>query len=136
MEETKTELAACPYCGEKDYVSMAWDSRRTSSLQHYGECHACKTQGPAAKNRAEAIAAWNKHFVCPDKRGDSVYAGDEVKFRVWDAAPTKHFRKCQVVAHRAEHGRHGYGLVGQNGFWTDVFRSDQIELIKEGEGVE
>lgn len=71
-----TDLLSCPFCGSKaELVSehVSWQVRCTGGQQ-------CATW-PVTRWRDKniVVAAWNRRFVCLDKNGDKVFAGDEVK---------------------------------------------------------
>ena len=123
MSESK--LTACPYCGSDDcyvFPDISWFSVR---------CRGCGAEGPIKDTLAEAIAAWNRRYVCPDKNGDPVYAGDEVKC---------HVRRENRNDDDPEYDR-GVVVFDKRGLlWrlkTGVFQKsimanyDEIELIKE-----
>ena len=67
-----TELLSCPFCGSeaKNEIDMPW---------RFVQCCECMTTGPETYNAEEAIAAWNRRFVCLDRNGKKVFAGDKVK---------------------------------------------------------
>ncbi len=69
------ELKNCPFC-VPDLVTTALGM---SPYPFAVRCEKCSTEGPEKETKAEAIAAWNRRFVCPDKNGKAVYAGDRAK---------------------------------------------------------
>ena len=68
-------LGKCPHCGHE-----YWDieSSRLEPITFYGICENCHATGPDKPNQKEAIAAWNRRYVCDDKDGKKVFAGDTV----------------------------------------------------------
>ncbi len=73
MSETK--LKPCPFCGGKATVD-------DDGQYQWVECESCGARaGIGRDDVGPDEAAWNKRFVCPDKNGKAVYAGDKVK---WD----------------------------------------------------
>ena len=72
-EGRKMSNKLCPFCGSDDchvFPDISWFSVR---------CRGCDGEGPVKDTHEEAIAAWNRRYICPDKNGKKVYAGDEVK---------------------------------------------------------
>ncbi len=71
-------LAACPFCGgEAEVVEDFYDCPR-----YWVRCKTCAgtAYGPDENDdKHKAIIAWNRRYVCLDKNGKKVYAGDEVK---------------------------------------------------------
>ncbi len=65
----------CPYCGS-DLVVPA--TIGFGSHPWAAKCERCLAEGPTCRTKAEAIAAWNRRYVCDDKNGKPVYGGDEV----------------------------------------------------------
>lgn len=116
--QTKTPLA-CPFCGEqlKETTFESW--------KYY-----CPNKTCHMHRRALTKEQW-KLFVCLDKNGKKVYAGDEV----WYALPSgNRYRgrmRCYVTEFRIP--QHGYGLVGDNDFTIEMFYPSDIELIAESE---
>lgn len=78
----ENELKMCLFCGCK-YSSVI-----SNSTKYHVDCNRCHATGEEKWTEAEAIAAWNRRFVCPDKNGKAVFAGDEVK-----CVPLYHLRK-------------------------------------------
>lgn len=80
MENNKqVELAACPFCGATRGNALAvWEISgegwRVGCVNE--ECKMAKVLTQPYPTKAEAIAAWNKRYVCPDKNGNPVFAGD------------------------------------------------------------
>ena len=82
MAKKSEELLPCPFCGN-DNVSVSRYVREKKPWHvgcPQGKCFLHGFQVVGYATREEAIAAWNKRFVCPDKNGDKVFAGDKVKF--------------------------------------------------------
>lgn len=123
-------LLPCPCCNGKAETSAGGfgpvNAEEVLSL-FFVQCTDCGLI-VSADTLEEAIRLWNCRFVCPDKNDKKVYAGDKVKFRVWDEAPPGRFKLCRVVKQKAPY--HGYGLVGDTDFWTGTFTPEQIELIE------
>ena len=70
------ELLPCPFCGSEAKTEMAYyDYER-----FWVECVTCKASNyaPNYEEQAESITAWNRRFVCLDKNGDKVFAGDKL----------------------------------------------------------
>ncbi len=80
MSETR-----CPYCGATFGSGLAvWkltgEGWRVGCVNE--KCSMAKILTHSYPTKAEAIAAWNRRYVCNDKNGKPVYAGDEVKCRI------------------------------------------------------
>ena len=75
---------------------------------------------------------WNRRFVCLDKNGDKVYAGDEVKYTP-PGQIQRFARSCVCSIAEQKPPRYGYGIVGDNDFFSDTFYPEDIELIKEAQ---
>ncbi len=76
------KLLPCPYCGATRGNALAiWKIKgegwRVGCINE--ECKMAKVLTKPYPTEAEAIAAWNRRFVCPDKNGNKVYAGDKGK---------------------------------------------------------
>lgn len=70
---------------------------------------------------AEAIAAWNHRFVCLDKNGNKVYAGDKVRAQTisgWQEGKTEYSKQYWC-----------YGIRDKCGLLHKTF--SDIELVKE-----
>ncbi len=61
-------LLLCPYCG--------WPAERGAGGL---DIHCSNQYGCDAFDCSMSIKDWNRRYVCPDKNGDKVFAGDEVK---------------------------------------------------------
>lgn len=72
------KLLPCLHCGHKKYRSY-----KNMEWKWVCKCDKCGAIGPPAETKAEAIGAWNRRYVCPDKNGKPVYAGD----KVWVSGP-------------------------------------------------
>jgi len=75
------ELLPCPFCGATVGNAMAiWEIRgegwRVGCVNE--ECGMAKIITHPCPTRAEAIAAWNRRFVCLDKNGDKVYSDSTI----------------------------------------------------------
>ncbi len=124
------ELLPCPYCGSKAEVYSFYGANSDKILYtprciDVGCLAHRSTQTYASK--VEAITAWNRRFVCLDKNGDKVFLHDRVRYQPknWKTR----YRDCDVLAHRPP--RYGYGLAGEDDWWTSTFYSEDIELIKK-----
>ena len=51
------ELKPCPFCGA---YGLSLVEIERADFCHYVRCVPCTTEGPAASNKKDAIAAWNK----------------------------------------------------------------------------
>ena len=71
-------MSPCPFCGSEAELFMAGDYYviRCGGNDH---CPMGCVATCAESVEAEAIAVWNKRFVCLDKNGDSVFAGDSIR---------------------------------------------------------
>lgn len=67
------ELLPCPFCGT---TTIAWTSvpRGVELI-----CTGCHIHGCEADTQEESARLWNRRFVCLDKHGEKVFAGDDVK---------------------------------------------------------
>ena len=119
QEHTSTELKPCPYCGSEP-------------IQRGEGVVMCNNTKDLCQNRASVftIAAWNHRFVRLDKNGDSVFAGDKVKYTP-PGQLKRHIRSINAVVAEQRPPWRGYGLVGDNDWYCDTFYSHEIELIKE-----
>ncbi len=129
-----TEL--CPFCGGKAITENVSETPKANGPPKMGftfipqvtiSCETCATtsgefEGEGAQ--AEAIAAWNRRFVCLDKNGDKVYARDSVMLKTC----TGYYNG--IVTWRAAHAD-WVVLYGSDSIGWGI-RSDNIELIKEG----
>jgi hypothetical protein len=134
------ELKRCLHCGNEELTVNIGETPKANGPPRYDFtfvpranviCQACGTSTTIFEGKnavAEAIAAWNRRYVCPDKHGKAVFEGNKVKYEI----AYKEFLVCRVVEQKQPY--HGYGLVGagEDDYWTDTFMSRQIELI-EGE---
>jgi hypothetical protein len=109
------DLKPCPCCGQ-------WP--RTRLTQQNQTEFRCKTEGCPLSLGWCSVAAWNRRYVCPDKNGEAVFAGDGVRVLYGESRDLKGH-----VVWNKKHLR-----------WTVVcggkivsFWQDQIELI-ESEG--
>lgn len=62
----------CPHCGEEPYKTARSEIWRCSNYK--GRCPL------AIANVDFTLEQWNRSFVCHDKDGKKVFAGDEVSF--------------------------------------------------------
>lgn len=117
------KLLPCPFCGGKASVSIGHNGEHEQLM--YVECVSCAGMADMYRYRAEAIAAWNRRYVCPDKNGKPVfsnstfrYAGGSPMRMLWRALAWHMFGegKNKGAARRI----HGYML-------------NNIELIEESE---
>lgn len=124
MSDTKkTDLAICPFCGgEAEVVEDFYDCPR-----YWVRCKTCAgtAYGPDENDdKDKAIIAWNRRFVCFDKNGDKVYAGDDFNFILHGQPPIKlHFVW--------DASRLGYMYENEQGEKWAPRSSDNIELVKE-----
>lgn len=107
------ELKPCPFCG----TELCEIARSLTEYPYAVRCGWCHTEGPERPTKAEAIAAWNKRFVCLDEKGEPVCAGDEVR-NVFG-------QQGIVVMHELS-----WVLKVGDRYWG--ISPDEIELIKEG----
>lgn len=107
-----TELLPCPYCGEEPVI------RGEGVVM-------CNNTKELCQNRASVftLAAWNRRFVCPDKNGDKVFAGDTV----WVGTGVALYKG--IVTWRDDHADWVVLRKGRSVGWG--IRSDEIELVKE-----
>jgi len=127
------ELVPCHSCGATRGNALAvWEIRgegwRVGCVNE--ECMMAKVLTKPYPTEGEAIAAWNRRFVCHDKYGKPVYAGNEVDLVAGDRFERCH-RGCIVTSLRDP--RHGYGLVAKSqdsDFTTHTFYPYEIELIE------
>jgi len=109
------KLLPCPTCGHEPEYAMFLPTR------HAVYCHNPKCpvwhRTKYHFTKAEAIAAWNHRFVCHDKNGEEVYAGDMIRtaFR-----GTVHLAPVMIVMFGGQPNRR-------------LIYSDQIELIQEAD---
>ncbi len=70
------ELKPCPFCGGEGRLNHT-----AIGTQFFPQivCMKCFLKCEPCQSAAEAIAAWSRRFVCYDKNGKPVYAGDDVK---------------------------------------------------------
>ena len=70
------ELLPCPFCGSEAEIvpeHVSWQVRCTGGTK-------CATWPVTNwRTRKEVIDLWNRRFVCLDKNGDKVFAGDKVR---------------------------------------------------------
>ena len=73
----------CPYCGSEVYAGPHKHIPNKSIVRcgSTGEgCPFFPSSGPIENSEVpKYLAAWNRRFVCPDKNGDKVFAGDRAK---------------------------------------------------------
>lgn len=121
-----SELIKCPFCGG--------EAAPISNYRMSGVCVGCEH---SIENPHPAIQClccggvmmgtseqWNRRYVCPDKNGKAVFAGNDVRLQLRG----EEFIVCRVVEQKQPF--HGYGLVSDNDYWTDTFHSSAIELIE------
>ena len=74
-----SEELLCQHCGHKGDIFQAGEyyAIRCSSE----ECPMGEVCTKLERTEAEAIAAWNRRYVCLDTHGKKVFAGDRVKCR-------------------------------------------------------
>jgi Lar family restriction alleviation protein len=58
MEDAKTELDPCPFCGSVDIVLQG--SGTAGSPDAWVECNDCQTTGPVAGSVEGCATAWNE----------------------------------------------------------------------------
>ncbi len=116
------ELLPCPYCGEEP------QPRGTRWVM-------CVTED--CPNRASAFTPeeWNRRFVCLDKNGNKVFAGDDFWFESFEVEGITSYKLDEqergCFAWMPTYGR--WGIDIDNAIvWYDGPLSDlHIELIKE-----
>lgn len=69
-------LATCPYCGN-DKPDITTVEALAMTLTD-NDSVACTTEGCPIEGVKMLVSQWNKRYVCPDKHGNPVYAGDKV----------------------------------------------------------
>ncbi len=93
-------------------------------------CIDCQASGGLRATKAQATAAWNRRYVCPDKNGKPVYAGNEVNCIPLDYVKITHPSQgiiawCDLI--------YGWTIaVGKVRYAMKDFGS--IKLIKTGGG--
>lgn len=117
MSKEKPELSACP-CGDKAAVLDVGGRFRV-----YCNNSRCFI-GPSRETEAEAIAAWNRRYVCPDKNGKPVYAGEWFNF-LSDRDPPVKLRFVWVQKTLR------YMIENEEGSLYFPAPKDKIELIQE-----
>ncbi len=111
------ELLPCPFCGGEGRIMTALD-HHAKAMRFCTTCTSCRADMYHWVNtEAEAIAAWNRRYVCLDKNGDKVFAGDQVKC-------------CGAEGSIV---RFGCGHVLERDGTIYQILSGEIELIKEPE---
>ncbi len=88
------EKLKCPFCGGKIKLTPCSGQDRFDF-----DCECEHTISIWAETEEEAIKAINRRYVCDDKNGRPVYAGDEVKLHV-PGLPKKYIlgrAKCGVA---------------------------------------
>lgn len=118
--EQKSELAACLHCNGAAMEDFTFVGRREET-KHYIFCQGCGAQTGLYKTKAEAITAWNRRYVCPDKHGKAVYAGDGVMV----AGETGRIVFC------SERLAWCVGLTTNETLVSEILDFDGIELIQE-----
>ncbi len=121
-----TELLPCPYCGSKAEVYSFYGAN-SDKILYTPRCIdvACLAHrfSQTYASKKEAIAAWNRRFVCLDKNRGKVFAGDRVRL------------ECGCCEYTVEL-RNGFAIPiddGQSqvhGRYFNVW-AHEIELIKE-----
>ena len=111
-----TELLPCPYCGSTESIPAK------HATQHAVMCLMCKAMGPNMPSKEKAIAAWNRRFVCPDKNGKKVFAGDSVRLK------TSHYYYKGIVTWRVAYA--DWIVLGLDDSVGWGIRPDIIELIE------
>ncbi len=81
------KLLPCHSCGAtRGNALSVWEIRgegwRVGCVNE--KCVMAKVVTHPYPTEAEAITAWNKRFVCLDKNGDKVFAGDKVRLTIDD----------------------------------------------------
>lgn len=66
---SQEELKPCLHCGCTEAEAYR------IPCQIAMECNNCHAMGPSKPTKAEAIAAWNRRFVCHDKNKEPVKLG-------------------------------------------------------------
>ncbi len=120
-EELKTTLAACLFCGGEITLSPCLGQDRYDF-----NCDCPHTISIWAENENEAIETLSKRFVCPDKNGKPVYAGDEFNFLSDCDPPIKLHFVWSVPQLR-------YMYENERGDTWRPSSSDEIELIEGSE---
>ena len=127
------KLKPCLHCNGKATEKQTNKSRFTDAKLYRIVCADCGIGTGWKNSLAEAIAAWNRRYVCPDKNGKPVYAGDEVKYTPRGQAKS-HIQSYRCCVTEFRPPSYGYGIVGDNDFICDTFYPDEIELIQESDG--
>ena len=119
----KNEL--CPYCGKKPRYTHYINAISGGHVVQCDNFSGCTVRPRcAAETESEAWARWNKRYVCPDKNGEPVYAGNEVNMEEFDSPVCR----CKV-SFTTKRGVLFECLERDECWnWGDV---GEIELIKE-----
>ena len=125
MSESK--LTACPFCGGRPVV---WQIEKVEDWRvgcAHESCQMYRVTTLHKPTKAEAIAAWNRRYVCDDKNGDPVFVGDEVKISSEKGVVYEVVYDDDVAAfalHDWEASSHT--------FFYELHSDEQIELVQEG----
>ena len=122
------EPIPCGNCGETT-IPFRTDAELVQFV-----CGCCGASGPWLHSQKECTAAWNRRFVCLDKNGDKVFAGDEV--RAW-------LRHTEIIEGQAPYDEGVMWWDNKMLLWRVSLKGckyekklfgtfyDEIELIKE-----
>ena len=117
----------CPFCGGKARYTHYINAINGGHVIHCDNFSMCLLLPKCGEDtEAEAIAAWNRRFVCPDKHGKPVYAGDKFNFLSNCDPPIKLHFAWSVPQLR-------YMYENERGDTWRPNSSDKIELIEESE---
>lgn len=59
-------MSACPFCGDREHVRVAWWGVRPGDMvrrEYAVICDRCKATGPSSDRKAGAVKLWNQRVV-------------------------------------------------------------------------